>query len=159
VRVLGYGPENVVADTNPSGTKGIEALYWITKEAGQAPMAWGAPDGYPDIAAAWASPSGTLVRWNAHLNIAAGWWPNQLTRAANLFADLVGTLPGTYGGLVDAVAMRLFGRTLKEEHTAALTAYFGKTPTSALKSSDGAAGWAFPYLVALMLNSPYFAVR
>jgi uncharacterized protein (DUF1800 family) len=152
VRVLGHRPE-------AAGTKGIEALYWVAHSAGQAPLSWVPPNGFPDVASAWASPSGQLIRWNAHLNIAAGWWPTQLTRPANPVTDLVGALPATYGGLVDALANRFFGRTLLGEHTAALTAFYGKTPASALKNTDGAVGWAFPYLVALMLNSPYFAVR
>ncbi len=159
VRTLGYGPEQVVAGSNPTGTKALQGLYWMLDGAGQAPMSWAPPNGFPDVAAAWASPSGQLTRWNIHLNVAAGWWPNQLVRPANLATDLVGTLPATYGGLVDALAQRLFGRTLRAEHTAALTAFYGKTPATALKARDGAVGWALPYLVALMLNSPYFAVR
>ncbi|GAA3945690.1 DUF1800 domain-containing protein [Actinoplanes auranticolor] len=152
VRILGYGPET-------TGIKGVQALYWMAQEAGQAPLAWAPPNGYPDVATAWASPSGHLMRWNMHLNVAAGWWPNTLVRPANLMTGLIGTLPSTYGGLIDAVAVRLFGRTLNTEHTAALTAFYDKSPASALKPSDAAAGWASPYLVALMLNSPYFAVR
>jgi hypothetical protein len=159
VRTMGYGPEKVVAGTNPAGIKGLQGLYWMLDEAGQAPMSWAPPNGFPDVAAAWASPSGQLIRWNMHLNIIAGWWPNQLIRPANLATALVGTLPATYGGLVDALAKRLFGRTLAPAHTAALTAFYGKSPASALKSGDGAVGWALPYLVSLMLNSPYFAVR
>ena len=159
VRILGYGPEKIAADGNPAGTKGVQSLYWMLDEAGQAPLTWAPPNGFPDVAAAWASPSGQLLRWNAHLSITAGWYPNQLTRPDDLVADLAGPLPGTYGALVDAVAGRLFGRVLRPEHTAALTAFYGKSPASVLKPTDGAVRWAFPYLVALMLNSPYFAVR
>jgi len=152
VRTLGYAPEK-------SGTQALKALYWITESAGQAPMAWAPPNGYPDVATAWASPSGQLIRWNAHLNIAAGWWPSTLQRPASLVAAFAGTVPATYGALVDAVATRLVGRTLAPAHTAAITAFYGKTPAAALRSGDAAVGWAFPYLVALLLNSPYFALR
>jgi len=153
VRTLGYAPEK-------SGTQALRALYWITEAAGQAPMAWAPPNGYPDVATAWASPSGQLIRWNAHLNITAGWWPNTLQRPASLVAALAGsTLPATYGGLIDAVATRLVGRKVSAEHTEALAAFYGKTPASPLRAGDAAAGWAFPYLPALLLNSPYFALR
>ncbi|MEV4641518.1 DUF1800 domain-containing protein [Actinoplanes sp. NPDC049548] len=153
VRTLGFGPE-------VSGTKGIMALYWTANDAGHAPMAWKPPNGYPDVASAWASPSAQVTRWNAHLNITGGWWPTTLQRPASLVKDLVGsTLPATYGGLIDVLATRLVGRTLAPQHTAALTAFFGKTPASPLKAGDGAAGWLFPYLVALVLDSPYFALR
>ncbi|WP_307831153.1 DUF1800 domain-containing protein [Nucisporomicrobium flavum] len=153
VRTLGYAPEK-------SGTQGLRALYWMTEAAGQAPMAWAPPNGYPDVASAWASPSGQVKRWNAHLSIAAGWWPTTLQRPASPLAEYAGgRLPATYGALVDAVATRLLGRTLSAAHTAALTAFYGKKPASPLKAGDAAAGWAFPYLPALLLDSPYFALR
>jgi uncharacterized protein (DUF1800 family) len=159
VRTVGYGPEKVVAGSNPAGVKGLQGLYWMLEEAGQAPMSWAPPNGFPDVAAAWASPSGQVIRWNMHLNVVAGWWPDQLIRPAEPATALIGTLPATYGGLVDALAVRLVGRTLAAEHTAALTAFYGKTPASTLKANHGAVGWALPYLVSLILNSPYFAIR
>ena len=122
-------------------------------------MSWAPPNGYPDVAAAWASPGGMLARWNAHLHIVAGYRPKEFQRPDDLAAELVGALPATYGGLIDALARRLFGRTLPAAHTSALTAYFGKTPGTSLQPSDSAVGWRLPQLVALMLNSPYFAVR
>ncbi|UQU65917.1 DUF1800 domain-containing protein [Couchioplanes caeruleus] len=153
VRTLGYAPEK-------SGTQGVRALYWMTEAAGQAPMAWSPPNGYPDVASAWASPSGQVKRWNAHLSIAAGWWPTTLQRPASPLAEYAGsTLPATYGALVDAVATRLLGRTPSAVHTAALAAFYGEKPVSPLKAGDAAAGWAFPYLPALLLDSPYFALR
>jgi uncharacterized protein (DUF1800 family) len=152
VRILGYGPET-------EGTKGVQALYWSLQRAGHLPLAWAPPNGYPDVAAAWASPSGYLNRWNVHLNIIHGWYPKELVRPVVLFADLVGTPAATYGGLIDAVAQRLFGRILRGEHTAALTAFFGKTPADKLRGYDAAVGWLFPYLVGVMLDSPYFQVR
>ncbi|WP_236718491.1 DUF1800 domain-containing protein [Actinoplanes sp. TFC3] len=153
VRTLGHAPEK-------TGTQALKALYWITEEAGQAPMAWAPPNGYPDVASAWASPSGQVIRWNAHLNIAAGWWPNSLLRPAQPLAAYAGnTLPPTYGALIDAVATRLVGRTLAPEHATALATFYGKTLASPLKASDAVAGWAFPYLPAMLLNSPYQALR
>ncbi|MFB9363248.1 DUF1800 domain-containing protein, partial [Actinoplanes nipponensis] len=152
VRTLGYAPEK-------SGTRSLKALYWITESAGQAPMAWAPPNGYPDVAGAWASPSGQVVRWNAHLNIAAGWWPDTLRRPESLVPAFVGPTPATYGALIDATAGRLVGRTLAPAHTEAIAAFYGKTRASALKPGDAAVGWMFPHLIALILNSPYFALR
>jgi len=152
VRAVGYGPD-------ATGTAGIESLYWLIGSLGQAPMSWAPPNGYPDVATAWTSPGGLLARWNAHVHIVAGYRPKEFQRPADLAAALVGPLPTTYGALIDALARRLFGRTLPAAHRSALAAYFGKTVGTALRPSDPAAGWRLPQLVALMLNSPYFAVR
>jgi hypothetical protein len=152
VRILGHGPET-------GGTTALRALYWMAESAGQAPMAWAPPNGYPDVAAAWASPSGQVIRWNGHLNLAAGWYPEQLARPAAPVTDLIGPLPHTYGELIGVAADRLLGRRLSAEHTEAVAAFYGKTAGARLRSGDRAVGWAFPYLVALLLNSPSFALR
>jgi uncharacterized protein (DUF1800 family) len=154
VRVLGLRPE--APDT---GVTGLRALYWMAEAVGQAPLRWSPPNGYPDVAAAWASPSGHLGRWNGHLNLAAGWWPKQLVRPPSLRKHLVPTLPTTYGGLVDALTRRLLGVVVSDAHRAALAAFFGKKPTTTLKPTDGAVNGALPYLVALILDSPYFSMR
>lgn len=153
VRILGCTPD-------ATGTDGIRSLYQILDKAGHSPMRWEPPNGYPDVAAAWASPSGFLVRWNAHLNLAAGWYPKQFTRKTPLLNQLVpGTLPATYGALVETVVKNLIGTGPKPEHTAALTQFFGKKPIDPLKAKDQAVNGKFPHLVALVLDSPMFQVR
>jgi uncharacterized protein (DUF1800 family) len=158
IRVLGIGPEKITAD-NPKGTKAIQALYWKLQESGHAPLAWGPPNGYPDVAAAWASPNGYLSRWNTHMLLAGNWYPKQLTRPESLLAYLLPTIPSTFGGLVDALALRLTGTVFTAEHRAALTGFFGKQPGDTLSSRHAAIGWKFPYLVSLVLDSPYFSAR
>jgi uncharacterized protein (DUF1800 family) len=153
LRALDYGPE-------PSGTKAVESLYWTCSNAGQAPLAWAPPNGYPDVATAWASPSGQLVRWNAHLNVGAGYWPTTLVRPASLVAAFAGSpTPATYGALIDAVSRRLLQMTLPDTQREALASFFGKTPASPVKAKDPAIDWMFPYLMAMLLNSPTFALR
>ena len=152
VRTLGYGPAT-------SGTKFLESLYWMVRDAGQAPLFWGPPNGYPDVAEAWGSPSGLLVRWNFHLSIAAGWWPDTLVRPANLATGMVGALPATYGALIGATATRLLGVAPSARQTAVLAEFFGRTPASPLKSSDPVVGWMYPYLMGMLLNAPSFALR
>nr|WP_296071557.1 DUF1800 domain-containing protein [uncultured Actinoplanes sp.] len=147
VRVLGLGPE-------PAGTKAVESLYNMCRNAGQPPMGWAPPNGYPDVASAWASPSGQLTRWNMHLSLAAGWWPTTLVRPSFAVAGAT-----TYGELIDSVSVRLLGCTLGTRQREALAAFYGKTTTTRLKPADPALGWLFPYLMAMLLNSPSFARR
>ncbi|MEU4559712.1 DUF1800 domain-containing protein [Actinoplanes sp. NPDC023936] len=152
VRILGYGPA-------PTGTKFLESLYAMARDAGQAPLSWAPPNGFPDVASAWASPSGLLVRWNFHLSIAAGWWPDTLVRPANLATGMLGVLPATYGALITQLGVRLLGMAPPAAHVTALAEFYGRTPASPLKAGDPAAGWMFPYLMAMLLNSPTFALR
>ena len=151
VRALGLGPET-------AGVKGLDALYNNLVNAGNAPFRWSPPNGYPDVAAAWASPSAFLMRCNSHLNLAAGWYPRQLTRPADLLTALVPVLPKTYGALVDALARRLVGTPLPAEHVAAVLSVAAKLPTSSLTSKESVAG-SLPYLIALVLDSPSFQLR
>ncbi len=152
IRTLGLGPEK-------SGLQLLDALYNGLVYAGNAPFRWAPPNGYPDVAAAWASPSGFLLRCNNHLNLAAGWYPSWFTRPADLLKSLVPTLPGTYGALVDALAARLIGAKLPAQHTAAVLSVAGKLPTSPLTASDKSLAGHAPYLIALVLDSPSFQLR
>ncbi|GLY03472.1 DUF1800 domain-containing protein [Actinoplanes sp. NBRC 101535] len=152
VRTLGYRPAK-------SGNSYAESLFWMAREAGQGPMGWAPPNGYPDVAAAWSSPSGLLVRWNAHLNIAAGWWPNTLGRPSSPVTDMIGPVPATYGALIKAVAVRLTGAAPPAAQVTALAEFFGKSPASPLKATDPAVGRMFPYLLGMVLNSPAFSLR
>ncbi|HET6480544.1 MAG TPA: DUF1800 domain-containing protein [Actinoplanes sp.] len=152
IRTLGLRPET-------SGVKALDALYNGLVNAGNAPYRWSPPNGFPDVAAAWASPSGFLMRCNNHLNLAAGWYPTQLSRPADLLKSLVPTLPGTYGALVDALAVRLIGAKLPAAHTAAVLSVAGKLPTSPLTASDKSLAGHAPYLIALVLDAPSFQLR
>jgi uncharacterized protein (DUF1800 family) len=152
IRALGLGPET-------SGVKALDALYNEMVDAGNAPFRWNPPNGFPDVAAAWASPSAFLMRCNNHLNLATGWYPSQLTRPADLLKSLVPVLPGTYGALIDALAVRLAGVKLPAAHTAAVLSVAGKLPTSPLSSSDKSLAGSAPYLIALVLDAPTFQLR
>ncbi|MFI7540448.1 DUF1800 domain-containing protein [Actinoplanes sp. NPDC049599] len=151
VRALGLGPES-------AGVKALDALYNNLVNAGNAPYRWSPPNGFPDVAAAWASPSAFLMRCNSHLNLAAGWYPKQLTRPADLLTSLVPVLPKTYGSLVDALARRLVGTPLPADHVAAVLSVAAKLPTSPVTSKESVAG-SLPYLIALVLDSPSFQLR
>ncbi|WP_305788884.1 DUF1800 domain-containing protein [Symbioplanes lichenis] len=150
VRTLGLGPET-------SGVAGLDALYNALVNAGNAPFRWSPPNGFPDVAAAWASPSAFLLRCNNHLNLATGWYFKQLTRPADLLKSLVPVLPATYGALIDALAVRLVGAKLPADHTAAVLSVAQKLPTSPLTASSVASH--VPYLVALVLDAPAFQLR
>lgn len=151
LRVLGYRPDK-------TGTDGMRGLYWIADGLGHAPASWAQPNGFPDVAASWRSAGTTLGRWNMHLSLAAHWWPSELRQPA-LRSLLPKKLPVTYGGLVDALARRLLFRTMTAQHKKVVLAFIERSANDVVHADDAALTWRFPYLVALILDSPYNAVR
>ncbi len=86
-RVVGRdGPAARVWASTHSGYDGVQALVYQLGDAGQSPMNWPTPDGFPIPSAAWGSTNATLSRWNFIRSIVNGWWPNSLTRTATLLA-------------------------------------------------------------------------
>ena len=140
------------------GTRGIRGLYWMVEDMGHPPQGWPQPDGFPDFADGWRSAGGTLAQWNSHISLAAHWWPDQLVLPPlrNLLPE---TLPTTYGGYVDALSQRLVNVKMAAEHRQAVLDFLGKTANSTLRASDEALKWRFPYVVALILDSPYHKLR
>lgn len=159
--------ENIVSTARILGvrpgtdTKGwLGDLLWTSRVAGQAPMAWPAPNGYPDVAAAWAGAGATLGGWNWHMS--QGWTATSTTPKVTypaLRSLLPAALPATYGGYVDALSTRLLHAPLAPAKRDAVCAFLDKTAATALRSTDAAVGWRLPYVVALVLDSPEFATR
>jgi uncharacterized protein (DUF1800 family) len=152
LRILSIHPDG------PPSVDGLQGLYWMIQGLDHAPMAWAEPNGYPDTADAWRSAGGLVGRWNAHMSLAAHWWPNTL-QPPKLRDLLPAKLPKTYGGFVDALSQRLVFRTLAPAHRDAVLAFIGKTAGQALTASDPAMTWRLPYIVSLILDSPYFTIR
>ena len=144
--------ENVVAsaralDVRPGSdtAKSVADLYWSLDEVGQRPLGWAPPNGYPDVAGAWASAGSMLQVWNRHRGLVQGWWKGLTYTKPE---DLVPTR-GSAGSYVDALCERLLLQRMSPAHRQALVAFF-----------DGAtAAQAAPHLVPVVLDSPYFALR
>jgi uncharacterized protein (DUF1800 family) len=151
LRVLDYRPD-------AHGTAGVQGLYWMSQDLGQAPMAWPQPNGYPDEALSWQSAGGVLARWNSHMSLAAHWWPSSLRQPA-LRTLLPKKLPGTYGAFVDDLAKRLVFRKLTPAHRKAVLTFLGHPASDPLTSSSEAVNWRFAYVVALILDTPYHSLR
>lgn len=151
LRILGIKPD-------ASGTDGVQGLYWMIQGLGNAPMAWSPPNGYPDTSDAWRSAGGALGRWNAHMSLAAHWWPDTL-QLPDLRNRFLPSLPGNYGAYVQTLAQQLTFKKFSTEHVAAVCTFLGKTPTDRLGRTDPAVKGRLPYVIALILDSPYFQIR
>ncbi|RZS91272.1 uncharacterized protein DUF1800 [Motilibacter rhizosphaerae] len=146
-RVLGVSP--------PRGTD-FGSLGWWPDVLGQPPLGWPRPDGYPDVAAAWAGAGTTLARWNAHLALAAGWDSKLVHRKPESF--LPRPLPATHGELVRALGAALLV-PLAPAQVDALCGFVGKVPASRLAADDPAVTWRLASLLSLVLDTPQAALR
>jgi hypothetical protein len=69
-------------------------------------------------------------------------------------------LPKTYGALVDVMAKTLVFRKLAPAHRSAVLAFVEKADTDSVNENDPfLRDWRFPYLVALILDTPYHGIR
>ena len=141
-----------------NGTQGLRSLYWMAEGLGHAPLAWGPPNGYPDDADSWRSAGGMIGKWNSHVALAAHWWPEELVLPP-LERLLPNALPDTHGGLVQALAEALVFRKLSKPRRDAVLALVGRSAGDPLDGDDEAVGWRLAYLVSLILDSPYHAIR
>lgn len=152
VRILGMKPD---AD---GGTDGLSNLYWTADSLSDAPLAWVQPNGYPDYADAWRSAGGSLNRWNTHFSLAADWHGNLVL--PDLRRNLLPKrLPRNHGDLIQALAQRLVFRKLSSTHRNALLTFLGRSAADPVTEDSDAVGWRLPYVVALILDSPYHEIR
>jgi uncharacterized protein (DUF1800 family) len=150
-RVLGCLPET-------HGTAGLATLVWVSAQSGNQPLSWPQPNGFPDVASAWASPSGQVARWTMHYNAASGGWTHAL-RTPPVRSLLPAKLPGTWAEVVDSLTTRLTFTRWKSAHRAALLSFLGKSSHERVHGLDWSTRDKLPELVALVLGSPYFQVR
>jgi len=68
-------------------------------------------------------------------------------------------LPNTHGALVQALAKRLMYRSLPAVQRDAVLSLVGKVAADPLHRKDEAVKWRLPYLMALILDSPFHAIR
>jgi uncharacterized protein DUF1800 len=133
--------------------KALATLHWMTVSMGHCPLEWPAPNGYPDVAAAWRSAGTLLDVWEKHLGFAGGWWDG--------FADvdintLYGTAPATSGAAVTKLTQRLTGQTWSAADAGALQTMLGEDASTPMSKSI--LRWWGGYLTAAVLDAPHFAL-
>lgn len=151
LRVLQVGPPH-------HGTDAIRDLQWMSGDIGQPPLAWHAPNGYADTAAAWSSTSATLGKWNTHMNLAGQWWPDKLNYK-KLSSFVPKPTPKTMGQLIDGLVAALNVPAFNPVQRQGLAEFTGRKLSDPIASTDDVLQWRLPYLVALILDSSHEAER
>jgi uncharacterized protein (DUF1800 family) len=151
-RVLGIDRGTSAKNT----VAGVTDIYWSLWNAGNNPLGWNPPNGYPDVAAAWLGAGSMIQRWNLHRGLVYG-WSKGLTYIAPLKLVKI-TKNMTAGAWVDAVSIRLIGKLLTTDHRAAVLAGMGYADTDTLPTWN----WTWSGAgegISLILDSAYFQLR
>lgn len=154
--------ENLVSTARALGVrpgedvkKGLDDLYGTTALMGHAPLAWGPPNGYPDVKKAWES-SGNMVRlWDLHRGLVQG--ANKSFQYVAPEAQFGAVVPATYGAAVDVLTRRLTGQKFTQPHRAALLAFLGAAETTPVASPD--LKDMVQHVIPLIFDSPYKTLR
>jgi uncharacterized protein (DUF1800 family) len=146
-RILGITPGAKTAD-------GLDGLYYLTQQLGHAPLSWGPPDGFPDVADYWGSAHATLGTWNSHRVLLSGQNKGLTYPKAETF---VGLKPDTVGQYLDTIAQRLVHQPMQAAHRGALLTFLGAKDSTVAK--DIRLGGKVDQLVPLVLDSVYHALR
>ena len=114
------------------------------------PFTWETPDGFPDLKEKWTSTGLLLARWNFGLALVEG----GVLRGYDPMAQRPPTLQAA-GEIVDFWTERLLHRALLPEDRSGLVDYLADGGGERAAPGVGRE----PYLVALILDSPYFLWR
>lgn len=132
-------------------------MYWQYVELGQAPYEWPAPNGYPEVSAAWTSAGRVLNGLELHLTLAAKWWPTEEARFRKPAAWLP-DLPATLGEVVDHMCVQLLGREPTDDVRRGIATVL-ELPLSRLLSKGDLWSYRIQCILASLLDSPLHLYR
>ena len=84
------------------------ALYWTVNGQGMTPYGWPAPNGFPEVNAAWSSPGRALDSLHVQLSLGAGWWPRDESKRPRHTA-WTGPLPARFGSVINHMSIKVLG--------------------------------------------------
>jgi uncharacterized protein (DUF1800 family) len=137
--------------------KAGSSLQWLCDSVGDMPLEWPAPNGYPDVAAAWRS-SGDLVNlWQVHVGLVGGWWVDSGVPAVNIKTLYGGKTPTTSGQAIDYMTRYLTGMAWSSTHQAVLQKFLNEPASTPMGSSN--LRWWDSALAVTILHGPHHALK
>lgn len=117
------------------------------------PFQWPRPDGPPERATAWASPTRMLNSWRMHWNLAGGYWPDDQVR----FKRPVAYLPQDrlrFDRFVDHVCRVVLGRPSNTRLLDAACEGTGTGPGEVVTAGHPIIEWKMHRLLSVLLDTP-----
>ncbi len=136
-----------------SGESSANAMLWQAENIGLAPHAWPRPDGSPVDDDTWASPARALASMDVHWSLSGGWWPTQDV-TYRMAASWVPKKGIKFRDLVDAVSRELLHQPASKRLLVTAAHATGCRPKEKITRDHELVKWAFPRLLAAVLDSP-----
>jgi uncharacterized protein (DUF1800 family) len=128
-------------------------MYWQYSDLGQAPYEWPAPNGYPEVDAAWATAGRVLTSFTMHRDLAARWWPTEEARFP-AWSSLLPAMPSTLEHVVSTVALRTMGEKPAPATLDGIARLLGISLTTRLDKDDALDYWTIRGILSSLLDSP-----
>ena len=133
--------------------------YWplqlVLEDLSQVPYDWRPPNGYPDVAGAWANPAGLLARWNVAMDVTHHAYSEPDKIMTTQLYERMGK-PKTVGQMVDNVAAQVFGVPLAEDVRAPFLSYAAGDGNADTPLDEFIIAAKLGTLYGLMLASPLY---
>lgn len=148
VRALGIKPLAPTGDDSFAN-----AMYWQYAEGGQPPYEWPAPNGYPEVDAAWASAGRVLTSFTTHRDLAARWWPTEQARFPKP-GSLLPPMPATLAQVIDHHALRMLGQKPGAAVRDGIAQLLGMSLSKRLTKAEALDYWTLRGILTSLLDSP-----
>jgi uncharacterized protein (DUF1800 family) len=148
-RALGVG-----IDRPGSDDSGANAILWQAQGLGLSPHAWPRPDGTPVRDEIWASPARALGSMSMHWSMAGGWWPTVGLHYKKAERWVPSKKSVRFADLVDDVSRELLHRPASKGLLTTACLATGCKPKERIDREHELVQWAFPRLLAAVLDSP-----
>jgi uncharacterized protein (DUF1800 family) len=134
------------------------AIIWQAEGMGEQPFNWPTPDGPPLTNDAWTSVSRMLGCWQAHLNIAGGFWP-RTSRRIRTPTQWMPALPARFDTVVDHVCRQLLARPANEDLVDTACLALDIPRRERITRDHRLVRWQTPWLLQALLDTPQHMTR
>lgn len=134
------------------------AIYYLSKNLGQAPFGWERPDGFPDSGSAWSSAARMMGSFHIHYALAAGFYPstgvNYRPKASWLPEQRI-----RFDQFVDHLCRTLHGRPSTRLILGAACIATDMRPGDIITRDHVLINYRMPRLLGILLDTPAHMTR
>ncbi|MFK4789800.1 DUF1800 family protein [Microbacterium sp. ZW T5_56] len=133
----------------------VRRMFWTVDNLGDAPLRWGPPNGYPDVAEAWLGAGQIAGRWDHHRELVNG---DRLTfePSEGFLARITPEAGQTAGGWADQVSQVVLGAAADDRDRGAVTAFLGVSADATVEPRHANQRAS---VAALFFDSPRYLLR